>query len=214
MKRYSLLLPIFFLVVSASVLQTDVIHVPSQQLTIQAGINAATTGDTVLVADGTYTGNGNHDIDFLGKAIVVMSENGAENCVIDCAASYEDEHRGFHFNGGEDSTTILEGFTIKNGYIVCDWAAPAMGGGILCYSSSPRITHNTIIENIVNGEYTGTGSGAGICCVLASPIIEENVIADNRVLENGRGGGILCGMSSYPLMRWDRLYGFSTSDRG
>ncbi len=48
----------------------------------------------MLVADGIYTGEGNRDIDFLGKAITVRSENGPESCIIDCQGSEADPHRG------------------------------------------------------------------------------------------------------------------------
>ena len=64
-----------------------VIHVPADRPTIQGGIGAASDGDTVLVADGIYTGWGNRDIDLMGKAITVRSENGPENCIIDCELS-------------------------------------------------------------------------------------------------------------------------------
>ena len=67
-------------------------------------------GVTVIVADGVYTGTGNRDIDFLGKAITVRSENGPNNCVIDCNG----EGRGFEFRSGEDANSVLAGFTITN----------------------------------------------------------------------------------------------------
>ena len=68
------------------------IHVPGDSATIQAGINGTMDSDTVLVADGTYTGDGNRDNDFGGRNIVVMSENGPEVTIIDCEG-----HRGFNF---------------------------------------------------------------------------------------------------------------------
>ncbi len=50
-------------------LSAQIINVPADQPTIQDAINAATTGDTVLVADNTYFEN----INFIGKAITVAS---------------------------------------------------------------------------------------------------------------------------------------------
>ena len=85
--------------------------------TIQAAIDAAYDGDTILVADGTYTGDGNRNIDFLGKDIIVRSENGALNCIIDVKASPWDWHNnGFYLHKGEKKTSVIQGFTITGGH--------------------------------------------------------------------------------------------------
>ena len=83
-------------------------HVPADYLTIVDGIAAAVDGDTVLIAAGTYTGEGNRDLNFQGKAITVMSIGLPEDCVIDCEAAA----RGFIFNSGETSASKLAGLTI------------------------------------------------------------------------------------------------------
>ncbi len=134
--------------------------------TIQAAIDSCTYGDTVLVMPGTYTGMGNRDIDFIGKSIVVMSNLGADSTIIDCGGFETERHRGFIFQSGEDSTAVLKGFTVTNGY-------QTVGGAVLCSAASPLIE-----DNIFDGN-TGSGGGGAIACESTHTIIRGNTIVNN-----------------------------------
>ncbi len=178
----------------------DIIRVPADQPTIQAGIDAAEDEDTVLVADGTYTGEGNRDIDFLGKEITVASENGPENCIIDCQSTSGDQHRGFHFHSGETIwVCTVSGFTITGGGV---WGtgAEACGGAILCEGASPSIENNIITGNRAGDPGGPPSGGGGIACIDASPWIIENTISLN--VSSTNGGGIYCTGESAPTI-WD-----------
>jgi parallel beta-helix repeat protein len=184
MRALGLLLSVVLLSFCTVSLNATTIHVPADQPTIQAGINAAVNGDTVLVADGIYTGEGNRDIDFLGKVIVVMSENGPENCIIDCEGSEEENHRGFYVHSKEISSAVIQGFTIQNGYASGEHPQ-YLGGAIYCDTSSV-----SIIDNIIT--YNTAQYGGGIFCRNALSNIIGNTITDNV----GLGGGIYCSESS------------------
>lgn len=145
-------------------------------LTIQGAINDSNDGDTIIVADGIYTGGGNRDINFFGKAIKVRSKNGPANCVIDCQGSMSDKHRGFYFHSGEDANSILDGFTITNGYV-------EIGGGICVRNrSTPIIRNCSIIGNSAGYR------GGGIYCNSSNPLISNCTITDNST--SSFGGGI------------------------
>jgi hypothetical protein len=161
-----------------SVGHTATIRVPADQPTIQAGVDASTNGDTVQVADGTYTGLGNRDIDFKGKKIRVVSENGADYTTIDCQAALLDPHRGFIFHTQEDSLSVLDGFTIRNGialtatyydHPIHGTVVAALGGGILCQdTSSPLIANCVIVDNEAWMADSTLQSGGGIQAIFYS----------------------------------------------
>ncbi len=102
--------------------------------TIQAGINAASDGDEVVVADGTYTGTGNRNLSFGGRQIVLRSAGGSESCIIDCQGA-----GGFEVVGDETTETVIEGFTITNGY--------AYRGGGISMSNASLTVRDCIFAN-------------------------------------------------------------------
>ncbi len=104
--------------------------------TIQAAINVAQDGDTVLVAPGTYRGSNNRDLDFRGKSVVLRAVEGPEATVIDC----QGKGRGFHFHWGETAGAAVIGVTIANG-------RAEQGSAIRCEASSPQFRNCVITDN-------------------------------------------------------------------
>jgi hypothetical protein len=151
----------------------DDMRVPEDFLTIQEAIDAVGDGSTIIVADGVYTGTGNKNIRFKGKAITVRSENGPANCIIDC----ENNGRGFIFGTYEEYDSVLDGFTIINGY------STGFGGGICIGNSSPKIINCKVINCQSTAFY-----GGGIYCFTGSPIISHCEIKGNS--SDREGGGI------------------------
>jgi parallel beta-helix repeat protein len=208
MKR--ILFPVLVLVAVFSFPLTglaDIYYVPDDFPTIQAGLDGVVNGDIVVVRDGTWTGAGNKNLDFGGKAITLMSETGPNNCVIDCGG----DGRGFYFRNGETPSSVVDGFTITNAVIYYTGNFPdGWGAGILCISASPTIRNCIITGNqSIGGD---SGSGAGISCYSnASPDITNCIISNNSGVW---GGGIYCNFSSSPDISNCTLVGNSARGGG
>jgi hypothetical protein len=166
----------------------DTYYVPDNFATIQEALDAAADWDTIIIRDGTYTGIGNRDLDFGGKAITLRSENGPDNCIIDC----EGKGRGFYFHNGETPDSVVDGLMITNGLVSIAACAPALsnGGGILCRRASPTITNCTIAGNRAYVEIPDYsmefGHGGGFACMEgSSPIISNCVFWQNSAAVAG-----------------------------
>jgi len=167
------------------------IYIPDQYPTIQQGIDAAAAGDNIVVRDGTYYLIA--ALDFKGKAITVMSENGAAHCFLDG----QEQTRVVYFHSGEGSASVLSGFTIRNGRGVD-------GGGISCISSSPTITDCTITANRAfaqDGSWP-TARGGGIHCDNSSPTIRNCAIINNHSESSSaaHGGGLFVSAGAPMIM--------------
>lgn len=182
-----------------------------QYQTVQQAIDDANDFDTIILTADTYTGAGNRDIDFKGKAVTVQSSDPnnwtvVAATIIDCQSS----GRGFRFHTGEDANSVVQGLTITNGGNTYE------GGAIHCSGSSPSIINCIIRDNVTNahgaGIYCGdnsnavinnclitsntfspSGYGGAIYVYKSSPIITNCVITNNSAVGHGRhGGGICC----------------------
>ena len=158
-----------------------VLDVPSIFPTIQDAISNANDGDTVSVSAGTYYEN----INFNGKNITVIGKN-RETTTIDGSQNGS----VVTFENGEDPTTVLSGFTIKNGYA-------ETGGGIYCENASPIITNCLINNNEATGNEDSHGGGIAMIGI-------SNMEIKNSIIENNssfQGGGISISGGSITILQ-------------
>jgi hypothetical protein len=204
MKTFFYLQLTIFSLLFSMVRAQDTVYIPQDYPTIQQGIDAALDWDIVLVDTGTYLEN----INFLGKAITVASHflidgdtNHINNTIIDGSDPvHPDSASAVMFISGEDTTSVICGFTIKGGTGLLDASTlERLGGGIACMNAGAKICHNKIIENEVVA-HQSAAIGAGIACIMYLQskwiVIEHNVIADNHnhaVNVPSYGGGIFIG---------------------
>jgi len=142
--------------------------VPSQYNTIQSAIDAAVSGDHVLVSEGTYLGQ----VNLSGKNIQLIGVSGATSTIIDG----ENAHTVMIGNG-EPSTCLVQGFTIKNGYDK-DCNSGGCGGGVMLVNSSVKFLKCYFLNNKVT-DVNLWGAGAWRSSGGA-PVVEECFFQGNK----------------------------------
>ena len=188
---------LFVLICANSWLQSIIIEIRQDGFgdfeTIQQGINASISGDTVLVFPGTFFEN----IDFSGKNITVTSryiENQDESYIHTTIIDGNQNGSVVKFVNEEDENAVLCGFTIQNGTgTETGYNYPFRGGGIYFFDSFAKI-NSCIIKNneahIGAGIYTAATVITGYCC----PYLINCTIKNNHAYFSY--GGIGCGSNS------------------
>jgi len=147
---------------------------PAHFNNIQAAIDTALDGDIVVLKDGLYRGDGNREIS-LYKGITLRSENGPDECVIDCEGSEGDPHRAFMV-GSREPATIIEGLTISGGYM-------SEGGAVHCSTGTPKIVNCRFVGN------SAANGGAIFCQRQGRPEFRSCVFKQNTA---ELGGAFYC----------------------
>jgi len=182
--------------------QPQVLNVPADYSSIQAGLTAANATDTVLVQPGTYTEN-----IFWPETngIKLISAGDSSNTIIDGGGVSSVIYMNPQ-SATIDTTTLIQGFKITNGGNV------SKGGGILLYNVSPKLIGLSIFNNNTTFDWPNR-MGGGIYMTNSNPILTDVSIENNS---SWQGGGLALYSSNPTLtnVKINNNYGNSGGSEG
>ena len=162
----------------------DTWHVPSECPTVQAGVDSAAAGDTVLVASDTYY---EHDIT-MKSGVYLTSETGQADCV-----TIDAQQLGrVIYCLDVDAAASIVGFTITGGLATGAATQDSAAGGVYCESSSPTLSNCALSGN------HATGYGGGLACLWDADVTLADCTFSGNTAAKG-GGGMLSYSSSTTL---------------
>ena len=144
---------------------------------IQAAVDAAVAGETVVVTNGVYSGFGSiwfgTNVAFVTKPITIESVNGPDMTIVDGQNNY----RCLYITNG----VVVRGFTLTRGLFAQNSHPFWPGGGVYC-------DHGGIVENcrlVSNHAYRGGGAYCDHGGMITNCVISDNVAG-------GSFGGVYC----------------------
>ena len=169
-------------ILSLSNLTAGIIHIPKDYRTIQPGIDAANTGDTILVNRGLY----NENIDFHGKQLIVASRfliNRDTSYITDTVIEGSGDTSVVSIQNNEPEGTMLVGFSIRNGLGKGDFPDIRGGGVHISNNARPTIRYCYIYNNSTTG---GSNRGSGVYSLTS-----KSVISNCRIYNNTSANGVI-----------------------
>jgi hypothetical protein len=169
--------------------------------TIQQGIDAAASGQTVIVAPGIYVENAR----IVGKVVHLLAGGAPSETVVD--------------GGGTGSTILLdnaggssiEGFTITGGQAPFGGGVEVLGGLL---PGAPTITRNLIVGNQaveIDAGYDGDGGGIDLY-LAAGAVVVDNLVQGNSAVR--QGGGINAIDCDGAVIAFNTIVGNSATGNG
>ncbi len=156
------------------------IHVPGNYATIQAGVNAAANGDTVLVGPGTYT----ESVTIQNVTIHLLTSNGPDatkiirtgSGLISCLTVYtSSEIRGFTLERSGAYLTAATLQVLDGSPLVHHNLIKCIAEGVICVeiagSGSPQFLNNTLYGLDDDFNYGFKVTSSAVC-----PTIKNNIV--------------------------------------
>ena len=182
---------------------------------LEHAIGVISTGDTLMIKEGTYTGSKNREIRIESKSddydkyknVVITSEKGPENTIFDAGGNGRHLFIRTHQNGKIDSTLQIIGLTFQNG----EKGGNDMAGASvhlqadienanvpILFTNQPKFK-NCVFKNNEQED----GWGGAIYLQDSAPIFENCVFENNK---GEWGGGAIFAWRSKLSADYDTLY--------
>ena len=151
--------------------------------TIQAAVDAASDGDTIIVHRGIYTTSGSSSTPVIAigsKSITLLGTDGPVETIID-----GDGDRVGIWCDGTPSSTRIEGFTITD----CKaWSSDNSGGGMRLTGADPEVVDCVITGNVASNLLGNQGFGGGVFARDSNAVFQNVQFIGNYA--GSAGGGI------------------------